>query len=549
MDQKTIPANPQQAARPTRPAAITPMPQPVEPSPQMWAYWPQPPAQPQPSSIWRRLTYLSLGWAIALLLALMVTIFTTGLLFYRSDVIVPGIYVTGVHLGGHSMAEAAALLRAQSQERGIVLEADGSQQQALIPEALGISLDTAATVTLAHRQGRSIESLRRLIDTKGQIELEPVWKFDPLPARQTLQTLAPQFEQPPVGANIRLVNGQVDAVPAVMGQALDIEATMAKLTLDPLHVLAEGRLPLSLRTVSPDLTDVSRPVTEANAFLDHTITVKAYDPLDEETVSLKIEPDVWNQWISIGLNETNPIQFEWSLDVDQARQSLPQQIETIGPEQYLKLDETVEAATTAITNQSWSADDLRVFHHDQRHTVQFGETLSSIGFDYGMPYPWIEQANSGVSNSLSPGQEIIIPSPDALLPLPVVKGKRIVVSLSEQKLWAYEQGQLKWEWPVSTGISSSPTAPGIFQVQSHETNAYAASWNLWMPDFIGIYRPVPTADFMNGFHGFPSRNGATLLWTNDLGHPVTYGCILVDSKNSGSLFEWAEAGVVVEIKK
>ncbi|HRV91553.1 MAG TPA: L,D-transpeptidase, partial [Anaerolineae bacterium] len=83
----------------------------------------------------------------------------------------------------------------------------------------------------------------------------------------------------------------------------------------------------------------------------------------------------------------------------------------------------------------------------------------------------------------------------------------------------------------------------------HETNAYAASWNLWMPDFIGIYRPVPTADFMNGFHGFPSRNGATLLWTNDLGHPVTYGCILVDSKHSGNLFEWAEAGVVVEIEK
>lgn len=548
MDQKTIPTNPPPAAMPTRPTAVTPLPQPAEPPPAMWAYWPQPPVQPQSPSIWRRLTYLTLGWVIALLLALVVVIFTAGLLFYRSDVIAPGVYVAGVHLGGHSMTEATALLRVQSQERGIVLEGDGSHQ-ALIPEALGISPDAAATVTLAHRQGRSIESLRRLIDTKGQVEIEPVWKFDPLQARQTLQALAPQFERTPVDADIRLVAGQVEAVPAIMGQALDIETTMTELTQDPLHILAEGRLPLRLKTVTADLTDVSRPVAEAHTFLNHTITIPAYDPLDEETVSLKIAPAVWNQWISMRLNDTDPTQFEWSLDADQARQALPHQIEAMGPEQYLKLDETVEAVTAAITNQSWAADDLRVFHHDQRHTVQFGETLSSIGFDYGMPYPWIEQANPGVNNALSPGQEIIIPSPDALLPLPVVKDKRIVVSLSQQKLWAYEQGQLKWEWPVSTGISASPTAPGIFQVQSHETNAYAASWNLWMPDFIGIYRPVPTADFMNGFHGFPSRNGATLLWTNDLGHPVTYGCILVDSKNSGNLFDWAEAGVVVEIKK
>ena len=64
-------------------------------------------------------------------------------------------------------------------------------------------------------------------------------------------------------------------------------------------------------------------------------------------------------------------------------------------------------------------------------------------------------------------------------------------------------GQLKWEWPASTGIDSSPTAPGVFQIQSHEPNAYAGNWDLWMPSFMGIYRPVPTSEFMNGFHGFP----------------------------------------------
>jgi LysM repeat protein len=191
---------------------------------------------------------------------------------------------------------------------------------------------------------------------------------------------------------------------------------------------------------------------------------------------------------------------------------------------------------------------LRIVHHERQHVVQSGETLSTIARDYGIPYPWIQQANPGVGDALQLGQVLTIPSPDVLLPLPVVENKRIVVSLSQQKTWVYENGALKWEWLLSTGIPSSPTAPGVFQIQTHEPNAYASNWNLWMPYFMGIYRPVPTSDFMNGFHGFPTRSGSTLLWTDDLGHPVTYGCILTSTENALALYEWAEEGVVVEVR-
>jgi lipoprotein-anchoring transpeptidase ErfK/SrfK len=54
---------------------------------------------------------------------------------------------------------------------------------------------------------------------------------------------------------------------------------------------------------------------------------------------------------------------------------------------------------------------------------------------------------------------------------------------------------------------------------------------------------------MNGFHGFPNRDGFNLLWTGDLGRPVTYGCILLSSENAQTLYGWAEDGVVVEIER
>jgi lipoprotein-anchoring transpeptidase ErfK/SrfK len=136
-----------------------------------------------------------------------------------------------------------------------------------------------------------------------------------------------------------------------------------------------------------------------------------------------------------------------------------------------------------------------------------------------------------------------------MIPLPPVENKRIVISMKDQKLQAFEDGKLKWDWTISTGIPSSPTSPGVFQVQSRDPNAYANSWDLWMPWFVGFYRPVPTSDFMNGFHGFPKRGGTQLLWTNSLGRPATYGCILTNTDNAKLLYDWAQDGVIVEVRK
>ncbi|HLA44624.1 MAG TPA: L,D-transpeptidase, partial [Aggregatilineales bacterium] len=122
-----------------------------------------------------------------------------------------------------------------------------------------------------------------------------------------------------------------------------------------------------------------------------------------------------------------------------------------------------------------------------------------------------------------------------------MRHKRIVLSINNQEMWAYENGQLKWNWTISTGISRSPTSPGIFQIQSHEINAYASQWNLYMPHFMGVYQPGPGADVMNGFHGFPTdASGGYLLWTSNLGRPATYGCILLSLENAEVLYNWAE---------
>ena len=516
--------------------------------PEIWPYWSRPvrlkPLRPK----WQWLTFFGLGWALVSGVAVVLALAVILVLFYRSDLIMPGVFVQSIPLGRHSTIEAAAMLQQQWQAQRITIEA-GHTSQSVIPETLGINLDIEATLRLAHQQGRSWTSLLEMFRNGKQVQISPVIRFRSDLAEKNLHILAPQFETAAVDARLRLAGGRVEEIPAAPGQKLDIAATLAQLGQNPAQLLQTGRFPLVLARIEPELATVSGPAAEANQLLAQTISLRAYDPIEDEVLTWTIGAETWGAWLELGLQADDPSQLEWRLDTQQAHAFLAgEQAEQLGSGRYLDLKKAVDDISAALTGQTWPVS-LVVYHDEQQHTVQAGETLSSIGYDYGIPYPWIEQANPDLGDRLSPGQVVTIPSPDALLPLPAVENKRLVVSLSEQKVWVYEDGGIKWEWPVSSGIASSPTAPGIFQVQSHQTNAYAASWNLWMPNFMGIYRPVPTSDFMNGFHGFPTRNGSTLLWTDDLGHPVTYGCILLSSENAETLYQWAEAGVVVEIKK
>jgi LysM repeat protein len=513
-----------------------------------WAGWSPPgPAQLSPlPAQGPRLTLLGLGVLFLSLLALITAVALAALLFYRSDRILPGVYAAGLHLGGKSQAKAAALLQQQWPSQTITLAASDATWP-ISPEALGFSLDAPAMVQTAYRQGRSWETWKAYWQGRGQIDLPPVWRFDPVRAEASLRQLAPQIEQPAQNATIRISGNRAEAVPAVPGRVLDLPATLQALAQQPMQVLAARRLALITQPVQPAIGQVSAAVEQANALLGHALTLQTYDPIRNESAILTVPPTEWAGWLALGLDPNDASRIAWAVKPEPVQAYLAAQSATLEPERYLKLDEATTRLAEAIRAQETTVR-LRVYHHPGSYTVQAGQTLSSIAYEIGIPYPWIQAANPGLGNSLSPGQVLALPSLDDLLPLPPVENKRIVINLDQQKMWVYEGGAVKWEWPASSGIASSPTAPGVFQIQSHEENAYAVNWNLWMPHFMGIYRPVPSSDFMNGIHGFPSRGGSQLLWTGDLGHRVTYGCILISSENAATLFQWAEAGVIVEIQ-
>ncbi|MBN1681033.1 MAG: L,D-transpeptidase family protein, partial [Anaerolineae bacterium] len=257
--------------------------------------------------------------------------------------------------------------------------------------------------------------------------------------------------------------------------------------------------------------------------------------------------EVWAAWLSAAPAPDSPTGLSLTMNPAGPAAFL-ESSSGFADERYINVTDAVTAMQTAVVHNRTSTT-ARVWHGSTTYTVQPGQTLAAIAEEVGIPYPFIQAENPGVNtDALAVGQVLTLPSKDILIPQDPVPNKRIIVDRGQQHLWAYENSQVVFDWVISTGLPSSPTALGVFQVQSHEINAYADQWNLYMPHFMGFYHPGPNMALMNGFHGFPTRGGGYLLWSGDLGHPVTYGCVLLSLENAEALYNWAEEGVVVEVR-
>lgn len=188
------------------------------------------------------------------------------------------------------------------------------------------------------------------------------------------------------------------------------------------------------------------------------------------------------------------------------------------------------------------------------HVVQRGDVLSRIAQRYVTTVETLVALNQLANpNLIYAGQTLLLPDGSPLdqagqqapPPAPPAVAKRILVDLSDQRMYVYENGQLIWQFVVSTGMAGSPTAPGSYHVQSKIPSAYGSSWNIWMPNWLGIYW---VGNLENGIHALPIMSNGSQLWAGYLGTPISYGCVVLSQADSDLLWAWADIGTPVDIQ-
>jgi lipoprotein-anchoring transpeptidase ErfK/SrfK len=181
------------------------------------------------------------------------------------------------------------------------------------------------------------------------------------------------------------------------------------------------------------------------------------------------------------------------------------------------------------------------------HTVQAGENLYRIGLRYGVTAQAIAWANGLPNvNLVYVGQRLTIPAPGstpslpdptpgAAPPSPSATGKQIVVLLSEQRMYAYENGQLLRSTLVSTGLPGTPTVQGNYKIYLKYTSQLMSGPGYYLPN-------VPyVLYFYKGysFHG--------TYWHNNFGRPMSHGCVNMPTPEAAWLYNWAPIGTAVTI--
>jgi lipoprotein-anchoring transpeptidase ErfK/SrfK len=466
--------------------------------------------------------------------------------YQYSGRILPGVWVGDVPVGGMAVDEAIIALQRDWELQARIQVTNGIQSQTLTPAELGLKVDIPKTVQEAHEVGHGGTMLAETAQMFAALwdgwQIAPVLTLDETVARERLEMLAPEMSLPAKDASLRLENGTIVPIPAEMGYTLNIGATLEALKADPAAILASETLLAVPQPVAPQVSDITPALAEAQRLLNAPFTIEAYDPIQDEKISWPVARQVVAGWLAVAPGEDGP---QILFDENQVAAYLTQLAGSLGNGRSLNVAGDSRPLAEAL--RAGHPYTVMVTHLPTTYRVQPGDTLLKIGWKLGMPFWMIARANPGVNPEAIPsGTDLIIPAKTDLLPLPVIPNKRIVINISEQRLRVFQDGKRIGQHVISTGIDRSPTQPGVFQVQTHEPNAYASVWDLYMPNFLGIYEAWP--GFMNGIHGLPTLSNGQRLWANVLGLPASYGCIILDLETARWLYQWAEDGVVVEIQ-
>ena len=156
--------------------------------------------------------------------------------------------------------------------------------------------------------------------------------------------------------------------------------------------------------------------------------------------------------------------------------------------------------------------------------IYIGQILTIPSQDYR-----VRSLNDRIVDSAAPLPSDEIPSPS------VVEGKQIIVDLSQQQTYAFENGVLLRHFLSSTGLPHTPTVTGDFAIYVK----YDAQ------RMTGPGYDLPGVPWVMYFYRDYALHGA--YWHNNFGNPISHGCVNLRIPEAEWLYQWAPVGTPVQV--
>lgn len=488
---------------------------PVIPSPRSAPAPHRPPASAsvqQQTPAWQRSLWATGAAALFVLLALQIALSA-----WYTGRIYPGVKVAAVSLGNLNRLQARDTLRASVRDRQLALKVAGKDYR-VMPTEVGAEYDLNTTLDQAFLQGRKQWFAPLAIwQTMHQPRLNYAFTVDSHVQGKFIDRLVGTSGQAPVDATIVVVNGEPTVQPDANGRAIaasEIAAAIAQQVADTTQ--PTPALEPSVQKARIQAKDVVPAIAETKQLLATPVTItyqgRVFRPaaaqMSDWLVFDKSPPDQPAGLIP----KVSPDGIKHYL------QSVALQINVNPTNKKIRVENGVSTELQAGANGlQLDQDSLAAKIADavkQKQAITAEATTKTV--------PFQTEYNRVITLDY---------------------GKYIEVNLKLQHMWVYQDHQVIFESPVTSGATGAgfPTVTGLFSIQAKQTNrnlnGYAIGYNYnvfvkyWMP-FYGNY----------GLHD--------ASWRSSFGGPDYYyggshGCVNMPEASAAFLYGWADVGTPV----
>lgn len=184
------------------------------------------------------------------------------------------------------------------------------------------------------------------------------------------------------------------------------------------------------------------------------------------------------------------------------------------------------------------------------YVVRPGEYLSQIARNYGISWTTLAAANNITDpNRVEAGMTLVIPGISAQADSGIIDassfpdpganigvGREVVVVLSTQMTYAYENGVLLRSVRVSTGLPATPTVQGDYKIYAKYDAQLMAGPGYYLPGVPWI---------MYFYRGY-ALHGA--YWHSNWGQPMSHGCVNMPIEESRWFYDFTSIGTPVHVR-
>ncbi len=211
---------------------------------------------------------------------------------------------------------------------------------------------------------------------------------------------------------------------------------------------------------------------------------------------------------------------------------------------YVIHNSTTLQSETQITLSQPGISSLFMLNNQLHATTSFNAQL--INLDKG-DITHVDSQTGGVNgvsaDTNNNGKDELLLSPARPEFSDTSEERKITVDLSEQRVYAYNQGILENSFLISSGLSSA-TPIGTHTISAKKPLVHYA-WNYgpnnpnnydlgWVPYNLQFYPHIY-------LHYAP--------WHNNFGHKMSHGCVNVSLEDMKWLYDWSDEGIPVEVKE